>query len=285
MKSVRTSDITKNELPKNRTEVFFDCIKLRPLVFFKTGIIVFLGFMPFLIIDFLREATVIKVFAAVSDGALAAENAERMIRSYMTLFSLFDILSFIIAGVMLAGATRVISRLVWSEGVFFMQDLADGVRSNGLFFAVIGLIAGLFTFLFTAAQGAGEFYDKALVAIKYAAAILFAPIAIFALMETVIYKLGAFAKIKNAAVLYLKTLPTTLLMLAAIVAPYYLCYIGNMLVRYVALSVFLLFFAPMLLAGAFLYSSYVFDKFINKDHFPELYDRGVLGRREEKENQ
>ena len=50
-------------------------------------------------------------------------------------------------------------------------------------------------------------------------------------------------------------------------------------------ALFLLFsilVLPLLLLGFFLYETYLLDKYVNKEKFPELYDRGIHRKQKSK---
>ena len=116
--------------------------------------------------------------------------------------------------------------------------------------------------------------------------VIILPVTIWFLLQSIYYNLSVFASIKYAMLLYIKTLPVTLLLLVCTIVPFWLItnLISLLLVKYIVLIVLYLFYIVPLTMCWMLYASHIFDKYINKEHYPQIYRKGMR-KIEEEENQ
>ena len=268
------TDFTINDLPKNRWEVFGDCLKERFLLFLSMGVVLLLFALPLFFVTILSDNTMGALYSAYINGEHSQEEFYALVQSANSLYALFFISCYIVLAVGIAGVMQVIRQLVWGEGIFFMQDLIEGIKSNGLNYASIAFLSGLAAYLintFLPIQSNGF-----LIAVPIVLSFVFLPPIGFMISQIVIYKNPFFKYLINGFMLYIKTVPTTLPFLLLFMIPAFLgLNLIPLIVKYVILFVFFLLLAPMLLTGWFLYCCSVFDKLINKEFYPEIYDKGV----------
>ena len=268
------NDFTVNDLPKNRYEVFADCLKERFLLFLSIGLTLLLFSLPLFFVTLLSDNTSAQLYSAYRNGESTQEQLNALMDSATSLYSLFNIPCYIVLAIGAAGVMQIIRQLVWGEGVFFMQDFAEGVRSNGVNYAFIAFILGLAAYL------ENTFFPFSSGGISVAVPIIFLLVVIppmmFMISQIAVYKNPFLKYLVNGFTLYIKTVPTTFLFLLLFLLPAVLgLNLIPLLVKYIILLIFFLLLAPMLLTGWFLYSCFVFDKLINKEAYPEIYDKGV----------
>ena len=271
-------DFQKSDLPKNRREVFFDCVKLRFLTFLGLGAVIAIFMLPLIVITFLKDSFYANLYIQASGGAMTEEQASAAAQSGNFLFNAAAVVCYALLAVGLAGVIRIIRQIIWAEGVFFRQDFFDGVRLNGGQYVVLAIFAGFVVLLLNFAAPVDRTTAVLLAAARFSAVLVFAPITLFCAAQTAVYKNGPIKTVKNSAVLYLKSLPTTLPFVVVFCLPYLITLIPVLIVKYVVLMVFCLLVAPLMLTAWLLYACYIFDKFINKENFPELMDKGILGK-------
>ena len=267
-------DFTVNDLPKNRWEVFFDCLKERFSLFLLMGVVLLLFALPLFFVTVLSDNTAGALYAAYRNGEYTQAELHELIRSATSFYSLFNIPCYIVLAVGIAGVMQVIRQLVWGEGVFLIQDILGGIKSNGLNYVLIASFLGLSAYLintFLPIQSNGF-----LVVVPIVLSLVFLPPVGFMISQIVIYKNPFLKYMINGFMLYIKTVPTTLLFLLLFLLPASLgLNLLPLTAKYVILFVFFLLPAPMLLTGWFMYSCSVFDKLINEKFYPEIYDKGV----------
>ena len=273
------TDFTRNDLPKNRWEVLGDCLKVRFLLFLSMGLTLLLFSIPLFFVTVLNDYSASSLYHGFVNAEYTKEEYLALTQSANSLYSLFYIPCYVILAVGLAGVMQVIRQLVWGEGVFFMQDILDGIRSSGLYDALIAFFMGLVAFLINTFLSSAD--NSFWIVIPVIVTLVFCPPAGFMMSQIVVYKNPFFRYLRNGFLLYIKTVPTTLLFLALFLLPAVLGL--NLIpfpVKYAVLLVLSLLPAPILLAGWFLYSCSVFDRLINKEWYPEIYDKGVYRKAE-----
>ena len=269
------SDFTEDGLPSNRAEVFFDVIKIRFGTLIKAGLILLLFALPLLIVSFIKDSYLYSVQSAFSQGDMT--EAELSAFTFVTdaVYYVAEIICIVVFGVGLSGVLRVIRRIVWGEPVFFAHDLIDGIRMQGGRYALYTFFLGLLNCLggvITLLDFEAEFIKYIPFGINFA--ILLPPL-LFALVESQIYNFRLLNEYKNGAILYLKTFFKTILATVILCLPLLFGLIEIIALKYIVVIVFFVFVLPLLLTGEFLYFNAVLDKYVNKETYPEIYDKGI----------
>lgn len=141
------TDFTIDDLPKNRWEVFWDCLKERFSLFLAMGLALLVFAIPLIFVTVLSDNTLSGLYIAFANGEYAQEELTELTQSASSLYSLYFIPCYVFLSLGVAGVMFIIRQLVWGEGVFFMPDMWEGIKSNGVLYALIAFLLGLFTFL------------------------------------------------------------------------------------------------------------------------------------------
>lgn len=278
------TDFTADALPATRPAVFWDCWRVRHRLLFALGGILLLFLLPLLISHLSRDVLCASV--AVSDAGDEAARAAA-VANLRFWFRLIDIPCWLIFSVGLAGTVRVVRQLVFGEGVFLREDFFTGVRQNGGAYAGVGLFTSLWLLL-TEYAGTLRGSTGGLAYLPIISGILLLlPIGLLLLAEVAVYRATVGGLLKNAMILYFRTVPTTLAATAALLLPLLVCFVldiaGAMLfVKYVFLVAYAVLLLPSTVMGEFLYCAYVFDKHINRKYHPEEVDKGIHRREQSK---
>lgn len=272
-------DFTADMLPSTRRQAFADGVKLRYGKLVLVGLILFAFSLPLFAVAILRDAGTAAVYAEYEAGAIDLSRAQSLVFWTNNFYGLVDILGYALFSAGLAGCLSVVKRIGWIEPLFFGSDFREGMKDNWLRYAVTGGILGLFLYLAeTSLNGAENFFLSVLpFGVLF---VVFLPVALLVLTQSCVYRLKFSESVKNALSLYFRTAPKTLLAAAVVVLPALLALIGNLLLKYLLMALAAVFLAPLGLLGWFLYSCYLFDGAINKEHFPELYQRGLVTDKE-----
>lgn len=269
-------DFTADGLPASRPAVFFDCWKIRHRLLLALGGILLLFCLPLFVSHLTRDVLCASV--AVGDGEAAARAAA--ILSLRLWFRLVDIPCWLILSVGLAGVIRVVRQLVFGEGVFLRNDFLTGIRQNGGVTAGIFLTGALWLllteFMGTLTGSVGGLRYLPLVS----GVLLLLPVGLLLFFETAVYRATVGGLLKNAMILYFRTVPTTLAAAVPLLIPFAVCTLfdtlGAMLfVKYVFLIGYAVLLLPSTVMGDFLYCTSVFDRHINRKYHPEEVDRGI----------
>lgn len=277
MKKLKQSqqDFTFAQLPHNRTEVFVDCYKMRWGTILVIGLFVLLFCLPLFCAEIFTDIVGTSIYDRLLKGEIPETEAIASLNSLRVLVALIDIPCWACLAVGLAGATRVIRQLAWGEPIFFFSDFKQGIKESSLRFVVIFAICALLNFV-------REFCQRWLSSISILSLVPFVllifivlPVALWMLSQSTIYKVSFGRSFSNGIAFYGKTLLQTLATVVVACLAWFITLISAIIVKYVVFVLVIVLLVPAYLMFWFLFSSSVFDQYINKTNFPDFYDKGV----------
>lgn len=180
-----------------------------------------------------------------------------------------------------AGASKIAKNFIHANGVWFWQDFKQGVKENGrqfvLLFFLFGVVLNIVALInsFCMFEQYKQFY--ALSWAVYIVAVYFCGMLLmFSCHLLTMYKLKIGQSLHNALILVVKKLPRNLLLLALSFAPYFVLFVFNI----PGVVVMVLLICAVVGNGhamycSMLYTYDIFDDFINKKHYPEVYRKGL----------
>ena len=205
-------------------------------------------------------------------GKITEEQYKNTIYIINLAVPVFNIVSYLVFSVGVAGVMRQIRQLAWSQPTPFWQDFAVGVKQNvGAYLIVFALLGVL-----NAANLAVVQFDIGFISFVPLCIfiLIILPVALHALVQIAVYKHKFTSIFVNSALVYFKTVPLSIV--AALVATAYVWFdsFPSFVGRYVAKVVFVLILPVGILAW-FLYVCSALDKYINAQNYPDLVDCGV----------
>lgn len=270
-----THDFKINDLPQNRKEVFFDCLKMRYGIIFGLGLMCVLFAIPFVICLMLRDISLSSLLADITNKEYGEEQGYQLFYSLKMMYSLIMVPCLVIFGIGLSGVMYIIRQLVWYEGMFFFSDFFEGIKKNWKAYTASFLTLGIYHVELTMLnyrQVSEMWYGIYLGA----GLLLLIPIVIFILLMSLIYKFSVIGSIRNGFLLYMRSIPKTLLAELCIVLVFAPIGITHIVLKYVALLVGVSFLLPPILMGVALHGFSLFDEYINKEQYPELVNKGIF---------
>ena len=262
----------KQSLPTNRKEVFFDLLKYRKMSLFALSCYTFMFFIP-LAVDLFY-------FNYLESMAIVADKFEYLFS--LIFYSMLIMLPCMVIGFIgLAGAFYVAKKMVWQEGVSLASDFFKGVKENWKHAVINGVIFGLV--LFGLIVGGSYLYIYAQVAPVVKGIGLGALILLFLMFGMVIalnFTQGVYYE--NPYGVTLKNSFSFLGLLNWKVFLIYLLSTGVVvtlgLFNLLTLAIGLILFAVLNSVVIVLYtlvSHSAFDKYINKEHYPDMVGKGL----------
>ena len=262
----------KQSLPTNRKEVFFDLLKYRKMSLFALSCYTFMFFIP-LAVDLFY-------FNYLESMAIVADKFEYLFS--LIFYSMLIMLPCMVIGFIgLAGAFYVAKKMVWQEGVSLASDFFKGVKENWKHAVISGVIFGLV--LFVLIVGGSYLYIYAQVAPVVKGIGLGALILLFLMFGMVIalnFTQGVYYE--NPYGVTLKNSFSFLGLLNWKVFLIYLLSTGVVvtlgLFNLLTLAIGLILFAVLNGVVIVLYtlvSHSAFDKYINKEHYPDMVGKGL----------
>ena len=262
----------KQSLPTNRKEVFFDLLKYRKMSLFALSCYTFMFFIP-LAVDLFY-------FNYLESMAIVADKFEYLFS--LIFYSMLIMLPCMVIGFIgLAGAFYVAKKMVWQEGISLASDFFKGVKENWKHAVINGVIFGLV--LFGLIVGGSYLYIYAQVAPVVKGIGLGALILLFLMFGMVIalnFTQGVYYE--NPYGVTLKNSFSFLGLLNWKVFLIYLLSTGVVvtlgLFNLLTLAIGLILFAVLNSVVIVLYtlvSHSAFDKYINKEHYPDMVGKGL----------
>ncbi|MGN0813415.1 MAG: hypothetical protein ACI4MQ_07905 [Candidatus Coproplasma sp.] len=263
-------DYTADDLPLTRKDVFCECYREHFGLLFKIGLLCLAFLIPVIIVSFMRDLHIISAVGALEEQT--AENIATIYYQADVVYGLFSIVAQILFAVLFAGVVQILRQTLWNEPIFFGDDLKRGLKSNSLKYGVTVLFISIINYVVSAYTQSVLYY-----VLNGIFLVLVVPIAAWFLLQGIYYNLGVFDSLKNAVLLYIKTVPVTLLLLVCTIVPFWLVMnlITLLIVKYLVLVLlYVLYIVPLTMCWM-LYASHIFDKFINKVNHPEIYRKGM----------
>ena len=267
-----TDQDVKQSLPSTRKEVFFDLLKYRKMSLFALSCYTFMFFIP-LAIDLFY-------FNYLESMAIIAEKYEYLFS--LIFYSMLIMLPCMVIGFIgFAGAFYTAKRIVWQEGISLASDFFKGIKENWKHALINGVIFGLVLFGLVVGGSYLLIYAPVTPVVRgigLGALILF--FLVFGMVialnftQCVYYENGYGVTLKNSfsflGLLNWKILLVFLFSTGVVVA------LG--LFNLVTLAIGLILFAFTNSVVIILYtliSHSAFDKYINKEHYPDMVNKGL----------
>ena len=267
-----TDQDVKQSLPTTRKEVFFDLLKYRKMSLFALSCYTFMFFIPLAIVLF--------YFNYLESMAIIAEKYEYLFS--LIFYSMLIMLPCMVIGFIgFAGAFYTAKRMVWQEGISLASDFFKGIKENWKHALINGVLFGLA--LFGLVVGGSYLLIYAPVTPVVRGIGLGALILVFMLFGMVIalnftqdvyYENGYGVTLKNSfsflGLLNWKILLVFLFSTGVVVT--------LALFNLVTLAIGLILFAFTNSVVIILYtliSHSAFDKYINREHYPDMVNKGL----------
>ena len=267
-----TDQDVKQSLPSTRKEVFFDLLKYRKMSLFALSCYTFMFFIP-LAIDLFY-------FNYLESMAIIAEKYEYLFS--LIFYSMLIMLPCMVIGFIgFAGAFYTAKRMVWQEGISLASDFFRGIKENWKDALINGVIFGLVLFGLVVGGSYLLIYAPVTPVVRgigLGALILF--FLVFGMVialhftQCVYYENSYGVTFKNSfsflGLLNWKVLLVFLFSTGVVVA------LG--LFNLITLAIGLILFAFTNSVVIILYtliSHAAFDKYINKEYYPEMVNKGL----------
>ena len=270
-KQISDVDVYKT-LPRNRKELFFDLIKHRKMTLLTLSFFTFMFFVP-LAVDLF--------YFNFLENVAVANGKEEQVFSYIFYSMVIMLPCMVIGFIGLAGAFYAVKKLVWQEGVMISYDFFRGIKENWLHGLINGMLFGIILFGFVIG---GEYLlirgdlPPVIRGIGFGGLILvmltFGMIIPLNFTQGVYYSNSYSRTLKNSfgflGLLNWRILLTFLFSTGVVIALACL----NMITLGVGLFLFALLNSVVITIYTLLSHS-AFDKFINKDHYPDMVGKGL----------
>lgn len=274
----RADDFGVNDLPLTRYQQFFDIFKNEWKTLLLMGVLLIFFSLPYLTLDVIHWFIKVNLPAQLAESGGTPEMIQSGLMLTDILYEAILVIPTMLIAVPLAGLARIFKRLIHGEGVLFKNDFFDGVKMNVWQFIVIIFIYALLRFI---TQLVFIFIQNVpyLAEIVYGASsgilfIVFVPILLFMFAECSLYKMNFMMNFKNSTQLAFNSILYMIIFSAIIFSVYFMRYINHPVLR-IGLDVVLILLSPLYLLALSLFTTSRFDRYINQEHYPEIYRKGL----------
>ena len=276
------SDLTIEDMPHNRLQVFFDVIKVRWDILLYIGLTLFLFFIPLIIALFTENIFVSNLYELFVNGNINEETYRINLFQTNLIFTLIESIAILLIALPLSGIIRIYRLLCFYEGIIFFRDLFKGIKDNikqvvvVFIIDVLLFIATKLSINYLIASGNNDFINTIIFFLPaFLFGILILPISLLHILQVSIYNNKYFENVKNSFVLYFKSGFTSFGVTLLLFSPLFLFFINAIYTPIILLSLYALLFTPLAVLFVFLHANWVFDKYINKSQYPEIFDKGI----------
>lgn len=277
MKKNKTAsrDFTEEQLPHDRPSLFADCLKMQFGTLVKVGLVLLLFALPLVGISLLTEVQSASILNAVESGTVSMEEATASLHAAQIFGKVLCIPAWIVFAIGLAGVMRIIRQLCFEESVFFRYDFIQGVRSGALTHVLLFALWGLLDLGTAIISGTmtNLFLSYIPLSILWLVAL---PVGLWSVSQMNLYR-NRFGKyLSNGFSFFMRCLPVSLLGTLAVSLPALAHRFLPAVLLLAGLDVlYLVFLLPLFLLGWSVYAHGIFDRYINREHYPEIYRKGL----------
>lgn len=273
------NDYSPNALPSNRKEQFFNIFKNYWRTYLLIGVL-FLAFgFPLILAIIFKSYTVIQI----ASSSASDEAKKEMMFLQLSIFAAIKIPCYVLLSIPLAGCSTINREICFGEPLLFKADFFKGVKQNCLHYIAYSLIIFIVIFLakfsilmktYTSVNGMPIILIGILFGIIF---LVLIPLFSFAVSIDSIYSLKFKQSLFNAFLFMVKKYWMSLL-LALPVCALFLLLLIQANYTYITLAIVLLILAFLLPIYTLIYHEYalsLFDKYMNKEHYPTIYKKGL----------
>lgn len=269
-------------LPQNRKDVFLDVMQIHWRSVLGLGFVAMFFLLPLFLLLWIRDEQLLNIQELAS--ALAPQQFQEAWYNYANADNIrsgVSVVCWVWFGIGLAGILRIMRQYAWEESVHFFSDFLKGVRDNAKNTVVLcflmGVICGICTGTYNMLPYGPSYLSWVSLIQIGLFAVLLLPVFALWLSMIPVYRNSVLKYILFSFAVYLKSFFKTLIVSLAcmILALPVLLPIPALHIIGLFIISFLL---PVVLLMWTLYSYALFDLYINPKFYPELINKGVLGK-------
>ena len=275
-------DFSEVDMPHNRFQAFWDIVKIRYDVLLKFALIFFIFLLPLIIALFTKNVMIGKLDDAYRNAEIAEESYRSSLLQLNFIFVFIEAFCLILISIPISGIIRIYRLLTFYEGIVFKTDFFQGIKDNikqvllVFFFSSIFYIISKMSIHYLMFTNQNDVLSTIIFFLPAVLSILIIlPISIMHINQISIYNNKYTQNIKNSFFLYLKSgfiiLPISILL----IAPLFLMIIKILYMPIIVLMIYGIVWLPFMMLIIYLICNSVFDKYINKEQYPSIFDKGV----------
>lgn len=270
-------------LPKNRLDVFLDVFQMswRTLAYISLMLAIFI--LPAVLVLLFSEMANINILTNIESS-----NQEEVLKATYEYYwqNIYTILymfpCFIIASFGLAGAFNIMRRLLWFEQYEFFACFKNGIKGNIgkiIFNAILLTVVyaiGILIYLYLLFNNVDPLTTVIMIGVSIMVGVFLLNMVFIGYAQMNVYNNSLIGYIKNnfifSVVSYFKSFLILLLALILVSIGFLFEYVVSIVIVFSFYALLGFGYAILLFT---LNSHNIFDKLINKEHYPNIYRKGL----------
>lgn len=272
------NEFTNDSLPSTRKKQFKAIFKNEWKTLFLIGLLFLVPFILYAFLEFLRLGIETNINNSTSGSS--SSDVTGMLFYAELIYNALLIAPYLLFGLVLAGTSKVLQRLIYGEGLLFKGDFILGIKKNykqifiiSLIFWGLNLISSTGVNLLSILGGSfSAILSGVLIALfKF----IFSPVIFIALTFSTTYKMNFKTIFGNSFKVFISFLPIPLLYAAVIFGLGYFDLIPSLYIEVGIQAGLVLFVLPISILVWKLYLTSIFDAYINENAYPEYFNKGL----------
>ncbi len=260
-----------SRLPHNRWQVFTDRIQTHFGKFVLLGVLLLLFALPLFAVRFVADLLISSVQESFNSAQITEQQFVDTVKTVQLFSSLAGVIGYVILGIGVMGVVRHVRKMAWSEPTSFWHDFAVGINQN---------LGGLWCFLAIGVLNAFssvcmQNYDGVMAYLPFCLQVLvLLPIILHIIVQLSIYNHKTWDLITTSSFIYVKTAPLSIVFSLLFNGYGLFDLISSFAVKYLLKMVFVILL-PIAMLGWFLYCCSALDKYVNRQSYPQIVDKGI----------
>lgn len=273
-------DYDISSLPATRKEAFKDVYRHNFRTIFSSGVFLLLFSLPLII--FLIGMNIGRL--GINSDKYSPEVLSSVLLVWDLILNVGVVVLLYVVVIALMGIMKIIKLLVWQEGINFRHDFSTGIKENFKHYSFLYLFGSL---IYLASYLVYLFLLNFIFGLSLLILfiVIFVPLLFWGFMTINVYKTNMPNYLKNSLFFYTKSIGWSLLFVLLVIWPFFLIFLPIngyiFLIKYPVLIVLMVFYYPLLIIIGTLFAFAKFDLFINKDNYPEIYQKGLYNPKKE----
>lgn len=271
MQNQNQSQADVSRLPHNRWQVFTDRLQTHFGKFILLGLLLLLFALPLFAVRFFTDLMISSLQESFNSAQITEQQFVDTVKTIQLFSSLANVVGYVIFGIGVMGVLRHVRKMAWSEPTSFWYDFGIGIKQNlgGLWcFLAIGVLNAF-------ASVCMQNYTDVVAVIPFCLQVfVLFPIILHIVVQLSIYNHKTWDLITTSAFIYVKTVPLSIVFSLLFTSYGLFDLISSFAVKYLLKMAFVILL-PIAMLGWFLYCCSALDKYVNRQSYPQIVDKGI----------
>lgn len=279
------SEFTNDSLPSTRKQQFKAIFKNEWKTLLLLGLLFLIPFLLLALLEFVK----LGVLTSINNSGAESSQIVGEVFYVELIYNALLVVPYVIFGLILAGTSKVLQRLIYGEGLLFKGDFIYGIKHNFkqifvlcLIYWFLSLITSTGTNLLSIMGGAFSVVLSGVLIALFS--FILTPIIFIGISFSTTYKMSLKVIFSNSFKIFISFILVPLLYAAILFGLSYLDLIPSLYLEVGIQAIIILLLLPLGILIWKLYMTSIFDSYINENAYPEIYCKGLKQYNFEKEN-